>query len=114
MSHVLENIRDIETLVEMCQKDQRQYVTMREAGEEQSLINDHVQAMDRNFHEYDKMMGSLSLDNPDQMMRFIKAIKAMGAVEVLERMQESEEFSTFVNIRLESWENRIKMESTDD
>lgn len=114
MSHVLENIRDIEALADICQKDQRQYVTMREAGADPKWVNAHVQVMDHNSHEYDKMMGSLSLDNPDQMLRFIKAVKALGAVEVLERIQEGEEFSSWVNLGLQSWVNRIKAESTDD
>lgn len=114
MSHVLENIRDIESLAEICQKDQRQYVTMREAGVPSEEINDHVKVMDNNYHEYDKMMGSLSLDNPDQMLRFIKAVKALGAVETLERIREGGEFSNWVNLGLESWINRITAESTDD
>lgn len=114
MSHVLENILDIEALASLCQKDQHQYVSLREAGAPQEWVNAHVEVMDGNSHEYDKMMGSLSLDNPDQMLRFIRAVKALGAVETLERIQEGGEFSNWVNLGLESWVNRIKAEATDD
>lgn len=114
MNHILENIRDIEALAGICQKDQRQYVTMREAGVPFEEISAHVKVMDHNSHEYDKMMGSLSLDNPDQMILFIRAVKALGAVEALERIREGEEFSNWVNLGLESWINRITSEVTDD
>lgn len=114
MSHVLQNIRDIEALAEICQKDQRQYVAMREAGATQDLVSAHVEVMDDNSYEYEKMMGSLSLHNPDQMLRFIKAVKELGAVETLERIRDGGEFSNWVNLGLESWINRIKAESTDD
>lgn len=113
MNHVLENIRDIEALAEVCQKDQCKYVTMREAGADQKSIAAHIQVMDHNSHEYGKMMASLSPDNPDQMLLFINAVKALGAVEVLERIRDAEEFSSWVNLGLQSWINRITAEAAD-
>lgn len=114
MNHVLEDIRNLEVLAEICQKDIRQYQAMRSGDAERWELDAFIPKMDDNNYIFTEAVRSLNLDNQDEMIKFIKAVKALGAVEVLERMQESEEFSTFVNIRLESWANRIKMEATDD
>lgn len=114
MSHIFDNIRQLEACAEQCRKDQRQYVVMREAETDASFIRAHTQVMDHNSEELDKMVKSLRLDNPAQMIRFIKAIKALGAVEALERIQDGEEFSNWVNLGLESWINRIGAEAQDE
>lgn len=111
MSHIFDNIRNIEAQAEICEKDQRQYMAMRSGGAERWELDAFIPRMDDNDHHFTQVVRELSLDNPAQMVRFIKAIKALGAVETLERMQESEEFSTFVNIRLEGWVNRITAEA---
>lgn len=111
---IFENIRTLEASAEICEKDTRQYIAMREGDAERWELDAFIPRMDDNCFHFTDAVEKLNLDNPVNMLRFIKAIKALGAVETLERMQESEEFSTFVNIRLEGWVNRIKMEATDD
>lgn len=113
MSPIFDNIRNIEAQAEMCNNNQRQYVTMRNKEVDQAFILAHTHVMDHNSQQFDKMIGSLSLDNPAQMLLFIKAVKALGAVEALERIREGEEFSNWVNLGLESWINRITAEVTD-
>lgn len=114
MSHIFDNIRNIEAQAEICEKDQRQYMAMRSGGAERWELDAFIPRMDDNCSHFTEAVEKLNLDNPVNMLRFIKVIKALGAVETLERMQESEEFSTFVNIRLEGWVNRITSEATDD
>lgn len=111
---IFENIRKVEAMAVICQKNTRQYIAMREGGAERWEMDDFIFRMDDDSHFFAEAVRSLNLDNQDEMIKFIKAVKALGAVEVLGRMQESEEFSTSVNIDLESLANRIKMEATDD
>lgn len=113
MSHIFENIRNIEAQADICQKDQRQYMAMRSGGAERWELDAFIPRMDDNNHHFTQVVRELSLDNPTQMLLFIKAIKALGAVEVLERIQEGEEFSNWVNLGLQSWVNRITAEVTE-
>jgi|AGFS01.1.fsa_nt_gi hypothetical protein len=114
MNHIFENIKNVEAMAGICQKDIRQYQAMRNGDSEQWEMDAFIPQMDDNNYAFTEAVRKLNLDNQDEMIKFIKAIKALGAVETLERMQESEEFSTFVNIRLEGWANRITSEVTDD
>ncbi|AKY04142.1 hypothetical protein F9047_11555 [Escherichia coli] len=111
MSHIFDNIRNIEAQAEICEKDQRQYMAMRSGGAERWELDAFIPRMDDNDHHFTQTVRELSLDNPAQMVRFIKAIKALGAVEALERIQEGQEFSNWVNLGLESWVNRITAEA---
>lgn len=111
MSHIFENIRNIEAQAEICNKDQRQYMAMRSGGAERWELDAFIPHMDDNDHHFTQTVRELSLDNPAQMLLFIKAIKALGAVEALERIREGEEFSNWVNLGLESWINRITAEA---
>lgn len=114
MSHIFDNIRNIEAQAEICEKDQRQYMAMRSGGAERWELDAFIPRMDDNCFHFTDAVEKLNLDNPVNMLRFIKAIKALGAVEALERIQEGGEFSNWVNLGLESWVNRIKAEATDD
>lgn len=113
MNHILEDIRNIEVMADVCQKDQRQYTAMDSGGAERWEMEAFIPRMDDNNYHFTEVVRALNLDNPEQMISFIKAVKALGAVEVLERIQEGEEFSNWVNLGLESWINRITAEVTD-
>lgn len=113
MNHIFENIRNIEAQADICQKDQRQYMAMRSGGAERWEMDAFIPRMDDNDHHFTQAVRELSLDNPTQMLLFIKAVKALGAVEALERIQDGEEFSNWVNLGLQSWVNRITAEVTE-
>lgn len=113
MNHIFENIKNVEALAEICQKDIRQYQAMRSGDAEQWEIDAFIPRMDDNNYAFTEVVRQLSLDNQDQMLLFIKGIKALGAVEALERIREGEEFSNWVNLGLESWINRINAEVTE-
>lgn len=111
---IFENIRTLEASAEICVKDTRQYVAMREGDAERWELDAFILRMDDNCFHFTDAVEKLNLDNPVSMLHFIKAIKALGSVETLERIREGGEFSNWVNLGLESWVNRIKAESTDD
>ncbi|AFH21024.1 hypothetical protein CL97_gp140 [Cronobacter phage CR9] len=111
---IFDNIRTLEASAEICVKDTRQYVAMREGEAERWELDAFIPRMDDNCFHFTDAVEKLNLDNPVNMLRFIKAIKALGAVEALERIQEGEEFSNWVNLGLQSWVNRITAEATDD
>lgn len=115
MNHILDNIRKIETEALAYTLNRRQYQVMRELGTAPAdAMLDLLQIMDNSETDYIRTVRSLSPEEPEQMLRFIKAVKAVGAIEAIGRMKESGDFSTFVNIRLTEWANRIAMETHDD
>lgn len=113
MNRIFENIKNVEAMAEICQKDIRQYQAMRNGDSEQWEMDAFIPQMDDNNYAFTEAVRKLNLDNQDEMIKFIKAIKALGAVEALERIREGEEFSNWVNLGLESWINRITAEVTE-
>lgn len=113
MNHIFANIKTVEAMADLCEKDNRQYVAMRNGDAEQWEMDAFIPRMDDNNYAFTDAVRQLSLDNPQQMVLFIKAIKALGSVETLERIRDSEEFSNWVNLGLESWINRITAEVTE-
>lgn len=113
MNHIFDSIKNLEALADLCQKDIRQYQTMRTGGAEQWEMDAFIPRMDDNNYAFTEAVRKLNLDNQDEMIKFIKAIKALGAGEALERIREGEEFSNWVNLGLESWINRINAEVTE-
>lgn len=114
MSHILDNIRNIQALAHGYLDGLNKYVEAKEGGAEKWELDAMEPSIDDAHEAYSRVIRSLSLDNPSQMVMFIKAVKALGAVEALERIREGEEFSNWVNLGLESWINRITMELHDD
>lgn len=113
MNHIFENIKNVEALADICQKDIRQYQAMRTGSAEQWEVDAFIPKMDDNNYAFTEAVRKLNLDNQDEMIKFIRAVKALGAVEALERVQDTEEFSNWVNLGLQSWVNRIKAESAE-
>lgn len=112
MNHIFDNIRQVETEALAYILDRRQYQVMRGLGTVPvSSMLDLLQIMDNSETAYLRTVRSLSPEEPEQMLSFIKAVKALGAIEAIGRMKDSGDFSTFVNIRLTEWANRIAMET---
>lgn len=113
MNHIFENIKKVEAMADLCRKDTRNFIHMHHVGAEQWELDAFQPRLDDNHQAFTDVVRQLSLDNPAQMVLFIKAVKALGAVEALERIREGEEFSNWVNLGLESWINRINAEVTE-
>lgn len=113
MNHLFENIKNVEAMADLCEKDIRQYQAMRNDEAEQWELDAFIPRLDDNNYAFTDVVRQLNLDNPQQMVLFIKAIKALGAVEALERIRDAEEFSNWVNLGLESWIYRITAEVTE-
>ena len=114
MSHILDNVRIIQSLSYGYLDDLEKYKAAKEGGAEKWELDAMEPAIDDTHEAYDRAIRSLSLDNPAQMVLFIKAVKALGAVEALGRVRVAGEFSSWVNQGLEGWANRITMELHDD
>ena len=107
MNNIFENIKKVEALAEICQKDARQYIGMHQVGAEQWELDAFLPRMDDNNHHFSEVVRQLSLDTPTKMLNFIKCIKALGAVEALESVKDSGNLSPEVNSDLESLINYI-------
>lgn len=107
---IFENIRKVEGMAGVCQKNTRQYMVMRAGGAERWEMDAFIPRMDDDSHFFAEEVRKLNLDDPNAMLDFIKRVKALGAVEALERIQDGEEFSNWVNLGLQSWVNRITAE----
>lgn len=113
MNHIFENIKKVAAVAEQCRKDTRNFIHMHHTDAEKWELDAFQSRLDDNRHAFMVAVSQLNLGDPDQMLLFLKAVKALGAVETLERIRDSEEFSNWVNLGLKSWTNRITAEVTE-